>query len=987
MADVATLGIGVDLSELRAATRELEKLEQAAAKTEKATSKIGGLGNQAAGAGNKAASYGRQVEKAGQQTEQLGNKAKATAGLLGYLKKAFSAYVSLKTVQMIADIADRMQSLNNQIKLVTGSENAALAVRKELLAVSNRTYADLEATGSLYVKAQRALQDYGYSQKQVLQFVEATNNAMRVGGVGAQEQAAALFQLSQALGSGRLQGDEFRSISEAAPILLDTLAEHLGKTRKEILAMASDGKLTSDVIVEAVTAAGDKLAEQAGGMKVRLGDALTVMRNNFAVFVDDVLNSSGVMSVFARVILFVANNLQTIGQVIGAIGFAYLLQMLNAVQITAYNVGFAFGRLAAIMLANPFVAVAAALVAVLAATGELSNAMDALGVIGGDVLDLIKTGYQGLADLIEAVYIDMTSSAEDNVAQSTGIFGGFFDDVGDGFWGFLEGVGKVFDAMAALIVSAVEYMVNAFGDLWQAIKDGAAWAAKSALEWISKLVNGAIDGINSVIALANNVPGVNIGTVGKVNWGGGINAPYAFGERPLNNPGWSAIYGSRVESQAQGGLQSYFRTAHNRATMGNAVNNALGGGGGKPRPRPSGGGGRRHGGSRGSGQSDTAKLQEQFNKELSTTQEKLNAIKDEFTDMENYGFKNQFTTLREFNAELEKAGGRYSKFDSETQIPRIRKIMEQIHAQEQLNAVQAFHLDGKRHLEDMEFEVGLLGKSQAETERLRFARELDLKVRQQTAGMSPEYIAKMNEERDAILAQYDAIQRIKEERGEDWLGGIRDGVNKYAKSMGTLREQMADMVSNTFDTLGNTLGDFVATGKANFRDMTVSILQDLSKIFIRMAMMRLVSSFTGGGIGALGSSIGGMIGGGFANGGAFANGLQFFASGGVFTNQVVSRPTMFAHGGGFGVMGEAGPEAIMPLTRAPNGKLGVAAQGGSGVQNNVNISVSISQAGSAESDSKADSEQGRRIARMLDSKIIEVLSRESRPGGMLSNRQ
>lgn len=973
MADVATLGIGVDLSELRAATRELEKLEQAAAKTEKATSKIGGLGNQAAGAGNKAASYGRQVEKAGQQTEHLGNKAKATAGLLGYLKTAFAAFVSIQTVRMLADTADRMQSLNNQIKLVTGSENAALAVRKELLAISNRTYADLEATGSLYVKAQRALQDYGYSQKQVLQFVEATNNAMRVGGVGAQEQAAALFQLSQALGSGRLQGDEFRSISEAAPILLDTLAEHLGKTRAEIRAMAADGKLTSDVIVEAVTAAGDKLAEQAGNMQVTLGGSLTVLKNNFAALVDDVLNGTGVMSVFAQGIKFIADNLQTFAQIIGVIGFAYLFQMLNALQVTTYKVGFAFGRMAAIMLANPFVAVAAALVAVLAATGELSNAMDALGVIGGDVLDLIKTGYQGLADLIEAVYIDMTSSAEDNVAQSTGIFGGFFDDVGDGFWGFLEGVGKVFDAMAALIVSAVEYMVNAFGDLWQAIKDGAAWAAKSALEWISKLVNGAIDGINSVIALANNVPGVNIGTVGKVNWGSGINAPYAFGERPLNNPGWSAIYGSRVESQAQGGLQSYFRTAHDRATMGNAVNNALGGGGGKPRPRPSGGGGRRHGGSRGSGQSDTAKLQEQFNKELSTTQEKLNAIKAEFADMENYGFKNQFTTLREFDAELNKVGGRYSKF-SEDQRKAIRNVYEQIHAQEQLNAVQAFRLDGKRHLEDMEFEVGLLGKSQAETERLRYARELDLKVRQQTAGMSPEYVAKMNEERDAILAQYDAIQRIKEERGEDWLGGIRDGVNKYAKSMGTLREQMADMVGNTFDTLGNTLGDFVATGKANFRDMTVSILQDLSKIFIRMATMRLVSSFAGGG-------------GTFADGGAFNNGLQFFASGGVFTNQVVSRPTMFAHGGGFGVMGEAGPEAIMPLTRAPNGKLGVAAQGGSGVQNNVNISVSISQTGNAESDSKADSEQGRRIARMLDGKIIEVLARESRPGGFLSNRQ
>ena len=965
MADVATLGIGVDLSELRAATRELEKLEQAAAKTEKATSKIGGLGNQAAGAGNKAASYGRQVEKAGQQTEHLGNKAKATAGLLGYLKTAFAAFVSIQTVRMLADTADRMQSLNNQIKLVTGSENAALAVRKELLAISNRTYAALEATGSLYVKAQRALQDYGYSQKRVLQFVEATNNAMRVGGVGAQEQAAALFQLSQALGSGRLQGDEFRSISEAAPILLDTLAEHLGKTRAEIRAMAADGKLTSDVIVEAVTAAGGKLAEQAGNMQVTLGGSLTVLKNNFAALVDEMLNGTGVMSVFAQGIKFIADNLQTFAQIIGVIGFAYLFQMLNALQVTSYKVGFAFGRMAAIMLANPFVAVAAAAVGLLAALGWLDDAMDAVGIIGGDALDLIKTGFQGLSDLAGAVFFNLTEWAKEQLGIMSGLFGGFFDDTGTGFWGLLESVAKVFDMIAAVIASSVEWGIGAFMNLWTAVENGAINAANAALKAIENLINFTINGINRVIDLANNMPGVNLSKVGTVSF-----SKIAGGNKPMAGLGFGDIFAARVAVQSESGLQSKVRNAQSRAAANNTAGGQFGGGG-KRTARPSGGGGSKR---RGGGKSDAEKLQEQFNKELSTTREKLNAIKAEFTDMENYGFKNQFTTLREFNAELEKAGGRYSKFDPKTQIPQIRKVMEQIHAQEQLNAVQAFQLDGKRHLEDMEFEVGLLGKSQAETERLRYARELDLKVRQQTAGMSPEYVAKMNEERDAILAQYDAIQRIKEERGEDWLGGIRDGVNKYAKSMGTLREQMADMVGNTFDTLGNTLGDFVATGKANFRDMTVSILQDLSKIFIRMATMRLVSSFAGGG-------------GAFADGGAFNNGLQFFASGGVFTNQVVSRPTMFAHGGGFGVMGEAGPEAIMPLTRAPNGKLGVAAQGGSGVQNNVNISVSISQTGNAESDSKADSEQGRRIARMLDGKIIEVLARESRPGGMLSNRQ
>ncbi|EJS85907.1 Putative tail length tape measure protein, putative phage associated protein, partial [Pasteurella multocida subsp. multocida str. Anand1_buffalo] len=79
----------------------------------------------------------------------------------------------------------------------------------------------------------------------MLVFTETLNKAMAVGGVGAQEQATALFQLSQALGSGRLQGDEFKSISESAPIILDVVAEYMGKSRAEVQKLASEGKITS----------------------------------------------------------------------------------------------------------------------------------------------------------------------------------------------------------------------------------------------------------------------------------------------------------------------------------------------------------------------------------------------------------------------------------------------------------------------------------------------------------------------------------------------------------------------------------------------------------------------------------------------------------------------------------------------------------------------------------------------------------------------
>ncbi|STZ83013.1 Minor tail protein Gp26 [Bergeriella denitrificans] len=102
-------------------------------------------------------------------------------------------------------------------------------MQEKLLAIANRTGADIEATGNLYVKTSRALKEYGYTQQEILTFTEATNNAMTIGGVAAEQQASALLQLSQALGSGVLQGDEFKSIAESAPILLDTIAEYMGK--------------------------------------------------------------------------------------------------------------------------------------------------------------------------------------------------------------------------------------------------------------------------------------------------------------------------------------------------------------------------------------------------------------------------------------------------------------------------------------------------------------------------------------------------------------------------------------------------------------------------------------------------------------------------------------------------------------------------------------------------------------------------------------
>ncbi|EKT2295421.1 phage tail tape measure C-terminal domain-containing protein, partial [Salmonella enterica] len=119
------------------------------------------------------------------------------------------------------------------------------------------------------------------------------------------------------------------------------------------------------------------------------------------------------------------------------------------------------------------------------------------------------------------------------------------------------------------------------------------------------------------------------------------------------------------------------------------------------------------------------------------------------------------------------------------------------------------------------------------------------------------------------------------------------------------------MFTSAFNSMGDGLATFVTTGKLNFKSFTASIVSDLAKISARMAMMQAVKG--------IGSALG--------------FGVTANATGGVYqsselsrySGSIVNRPTFFAFAKGAGVMGEAGPEAILPLRRGADGKLGVVA--------------------------------------------------------------
>lgn len=310
--------------------------DSAAADVDKAAEKIRGSGDNAAKGFKSAIGNMNETmrsfkvnmksgfEAVGNQAQQAADKVKTEVDKIGSglsgLTGLLAGLASVGFAKSMLDTADAVQSINSQIRQVVSSETEYLAVQRQLLDTANRTRASLESTASLYVSTSRALKDYGYTQQEILKFTEATNNAMTIGGVGAQQQAAALMQLSQALGSGVLQGDEFKSIAEAAPILLDTIAEYMGKSRAEIKKLGSEGQLTADVIFKAISGASEKFGEQATKMPMTMGQALTVFSNNWQSMVSKLLNDSGTMSGIAAVIKLIADNLNLVVPIVA--GFA-----------------------------------------------------------------------------------------------------------------------------------------------------------------------------------------------------------------------------------------------------------------------------------------------------------------------------------------------------------------------------------------------------------------------------------------------------------------------------------------------------------------------------------------------------------------------------------------------------------------------------------------------------------------------------------------
>ena len=208
------------------------------------------------------------------------------------------------------------------------------------------------------------------------------------------------------------------------------------------------------------------------------------------------------------------------------------------------------------------------------------------------------------------------------------------------------------------------------------------------------------------------------------------------------------------------------------------------------------------------------------------------------------------------------------------------------------------------------------------------------------------------------------------------------------ESLGGKMAGFSNIVENSFQSMGDALADFARTGKLDFKGLVDQMLLDLIRFELRAQMSALyaganglsglLSMFTGGGTTAVSNTSWAdmPINGFAAQGGVYDAGLKMYAKGGMFTNSVVDQPTLFKFAQGTGMMGEAGPEAIMPLKRDSNGNLGVRAGGGGG-----NVDVVVNNYGNEKATTKetTDSRGNRRIEVIVGDMVASEVARPGSP--------
>ena len=242
---------------------------------------------------NRAEAYRRAAQQEEVLNKGLRNGASAADGLLGKVKGIVTTLAAGAGAKAVLGLSDQLASSSARLSLIVDDGGSVDALEQKIMASAQRSRASYLGTMQTISKLGLQAGDAFNSNDELIRFTELLNKNFVIGGSSATEQAAAMYQLTQAMGSGRLQGDEYRSIIENAPMLAGAIEEYMRNVQGATGAMkdwSSEGLLTADVIKAAVFNSADEVEARFQQMPMTWGQVWTQMQNKAIAAFDPVLS-------------------------------------------------------------------------------------------------------------------------------------------------------------------------------------------------------------------------------------------------------------------------------------------------------------------------------------------------------------------------------------------------------------------------------------------------------------------------------------------------------------------------------------------------------------------------------------------------------------------------------------------------------------------------------------------------------------------------
>lgn len=262
--DIAQLGISVDSRQVKTATGDLDRFTTAGGKAEGATSGV-------------------------------------TSATQAFGSALASLGIAAATSQLIK-MADTYGLLQSKIGLATGEMTKAAEATDMVFAAAQRARVGIDELGGMVAKLAPSIRDMGGTTADAVAASELFGKTLKISGASAQETASAIYAFGQALGVGSLTAEDFNSVNEAGGRYMQLLAKEMGVTRGELKKMAEDGKLTGDVLINALANSSASVEAEFAQLRVTGADAMEQLKNSTMQAAFEIDNATGVSQTFGGVL-------------------------------------------------------------------------------------------------------------------------------------------------------------------------------------------------------------------------------------------------------------------------------------------------------------------------------------------------------------------------------------------------------------------------------------------------------------------------------------------------------------------------------------------------------------------------------------------------------------------------------------------------------------------------------------------------------------